>query len=42
VVPTISFNLLYVLAIISAGPARACLDRCDRAPDGGMDRAANY
>ena len=23
-------------------PARACLDRCDRAPDGGMDRAANY
>ena len=26
----------------SAGPARACLDRCDRAPDGGMDRTANY
>jgi hypothetical protein len=24
------------------GPARACLDRCDRAPDSGIDRAANY
>jgi Putative FMN-binding domain len=30
------------LMIFPIGPARACLDRCDCAPDGGVDRAANY
>jgi hypothetical protein len=40
VVPTISFNLRP--GHCPAGPARACLDQCNCAPDCRMDRAANY
>src|SRR5215469_1721342 len=41
VVPTIGFNLLYVL-VIRVGSSRACLAQCDSTPDGRMDRAADY
>jgi hypothetical protein len=36
VVPTIGFNLLYVLVIVRGGSARVT------APDGRMDCAASY
>src|SRR5256884_2951775 len=41
VVPTISFTFLCP-GHRPAGPPRACLDQRDVAPDGRMDRAANY
>jgi hypothetical protein len=42
VVPTIGFIQLYVLVHCPAGSAGACLNQCDSAPDGRMDRAADY
>jgi len=42
VVPTIGFIQLYVLVIVRLASARACLDQCDGASDGRMDRAAGY
>ena len=38
VVPTIGFDLLYVLAVVRL----ARRDQCDRTPDGRMDSATNY
>jgi hypothetical protein len=42
VVPTISFVQLYVLVIVQLARRELVLDQCDRAPEGGMDRAAAY
>ena len=42
VVPTISFNLLYVLVNRPADASRACLDQRNTAPHGRMDRAPNH
>jgi hypothetical protein len=42
VVPSVSFKPALRSGDCPAGSARACLDQCDSAPDGRMDRAATY
>jgi len=37
-----AMDLFVVPGHCPAGSAQACLDQCDRTPDGRMDRAANY
>jgi hypothetical protein len=42
VLPTIGFNLLYVLVIVRLARREPRLDQRDRIPDRRMDRAADY